>query len=163
MSGIEPSGQETLKKPRKLRFIAIVVIVVLLGSLFVVYAYLRANPTNPCIIAGQPAGMFLRIVSDSGAPVAGAQVTATHKEADDYCNGVLYTGISATTSFTTNGTTWYALDATNAGTYSFGVTYSGHTYGLSAQMEPVSVTCATLYVPSGRTNVTSTEFKTTCS
>jgi len=162
MGGIEPSGQETRKKPRDLRFIAMVVIVVLLGSLVVAYAYLGTNPTNPCVISGQPAGMFLRIVSDSGTPVASAQVTATHKEADVNCGGVLYTGISVATSFTTNGNMWYALDATNAGTYSFGVIYSGHAYDLSAQLEPVSVTCATLYVPSGRTNVTSTEFETTC-
>jgi len=161
MSSMEYSGPESLKKPRKLRFIAIaVVIILLLGSLVAAYAYLR----NPCVITGQPAGMFLRIVSDSGTPVAGALVSATHAGADVNCNGILFWVHSVTTSFTTDGaTTWYSLDATNAGTYTFGVMYSGHVYNLSAGLEPVSVTCATLYIPSGRANVTSTEFKTTCS
>jgi hypothetical protein len=109
--------------------------------------------------------MFLRITSDSSSvPVAGAQVIAIHKQANDTCNGVLWPGQTSTTSFTTNGTTaWYSLDTTNDGSYSFVVAYSGHVYNFSAGMAPVSATCAALYVPSGRTNVTTTEIKTTCS
>ena len=120
--------------------------------------------TDPCVIMGQPAGMFLKIASDNGgAPIAGAQVIAIHKQADDYCNGVLFRGNFTMISFTTNGTTsWYSLDSTNDGSYSVVVAYSGHLYNLSAQMHPVSVTCAALFITSGRTNVTSTEFRTTC-
>jgi hypothetical protein len=168
MTGPESSEQGAPKKSSSLHFIAMVVIVALLGSLVVVYAYLQANPTpasgtNPCVIAGQPAGMFLRIASDSGTTVAGAQVSATHKEANHYCNGVFYSGITTSTSFMTNGTTaWYSLDSTNAGTYSFVVEYSGNSYSFSAQMGPVSATCATLYMPSGHTNVTSFYLTTTC-
>ena len=118
----------------------------------------QTTSTDPCFIAGQPAGMFLRVVSDNGdAPIAGAKVTANHSQANDYCNGVLYTGAAATTSFTTDGTTtWYPLDTTNDGSYSLIVQYSGHAYNFTAGMEPIAVTCATLYVPSGRTNVTFT-------
>ena len=120
--------------------------------------------TDPCVILGQPAGMFLKIASDNGGlPIAGAQVIAIHRQADDYCNGVLYRGNITMTSFTTNGTTaWYPLDSTNDGGYSIVVEYTGHLYNISAQLHPVSVACASLFIPSGRTNVTSTEFKTTC-
>jgi len=121
--------------------------------------------TNPCFIAGQPAGMFLGVASDSGdAPVAGAQVIAIHRQGSDTCNGVFYPGQTSVTSFITNGTTaWYPLDTTNDGSYSFAVEYSGHIYNFSAGMQPVYVTCAALYVPSGRTNVTSTAYTGICS
>ena len=127
-------------------------------------SFTQTASSDTCFIVGQPAGMFLRIASDnSDALIAGAQVTATHKQADDYCNGVLYLGQTTTTSFTTNGTTaWYSLDTTNDGSYSFAVQYSGHTYNFSAGMNPVTVTCAALYIPSGRTNVTMSYFTTFC-
>ena len=108
--------------------------------------------------------MFLSVASDSGdAPVAGAQVIAIHRQGSDTCNGVFYPGQSSVTTFVTNGTTaWYPLDATNDGSYSFAVEYSGHIYNFSALMQPVYVTCAALYVPSGRTNVTLSGLRTTC-
>jgi hypothetical protein len=42
------------------------------------------------------------------------------------------------------------------------VTYLGQTYTFTASLRPVSLTCATLYVPSGRTSVTIEEFQTDC-
>jgi hypothetical protein len=117
-----------------------------------------------CIITGQPGGAFLRVISDStSAPVVGAVVTVVHNPAGCILNGVEYTNTATTQTFTTNGSEWTPLDVTNGGTYSFTVQYSGQTYSFTATLRPVSVTCATLYVPSGRTNSTITEFKSTCS
>jgi hypothetical protein len=117
--------------------------------------------SNPCVIVGQPAGVLLKIASDIiGNPVAGAQVSATHREANDTCNGVLYPGIQTTVSFTTNGTAWYSLDSTNAGTYSFAVRYSDRNYNFTAQLEPMTLTCTTLYVPSGLTHTTKSDTAT---
>ncbi|MDV3292647.1 MAG: hypothetical protein LYZ70_00065 [Nitrososphaerales archaeon] len=129
------------------------------GSPSVTYTGTNTN----CVITGQPGGAFLRILSDSTlAPVTGAVVTATHDPAGCILNGVEYTNTATTQTFTTNGTEWMSLDTTNGGSYSFTVEYSGHSYTFTAELSPVSLICATLYVPSGRTNSTITEFKSTC-
>jgi len=107
-----------------------------------------------CHIPGAPAGAYLRILSDSTLePVTGAFVTATHSPAS--CTP------ESTRTFTTNNTEWVSLDVTDGGHYNFTVSYSGHIYTFSAPLRPVSVTCTTLYVPSGRTNNTITVFKST--
>jgi hypothetical protein len=109
-----------------------------------------------CVITGQPGGAYLRILSDSTlTPVTGAVVTAEHRPAACALNGVEYTNTATNMTFTTNGTEWMSLDTTNDGSYSFTVQYSGHTYAFTAGLGPLATTCATLYVPSGRTNVTS--------
>jgi len=109
-----------------------------------------------CVITGQPGGAYLRILSDSAlTPVTGAVVTAEHHQAACVLNGVEYTNTATTQTFTTNGSEWIFLDPTNDGSYSFIVQYSGHSYAFTAGLGPLTTTCATLYVPSGRTNVTS--------
>ena len=111
-----------------------------------------------CIISGQPGPMFLRVVSDSNqTPIAGAQVTATNNAA--YCGSLPASG-QTTVTFTTNGTEWYSLSAENNAGYSFVVEYSGHVYNFTARLAPVSATCATLFIPSGRTSVSILEFQT---
>ena len=126
---------------------------------FTVAPYSSVDTTTTsaeCSITGQPGPAFIRVLSDSNqTPVGGALVKATNNPA--YC------GSETTTSFTTTaGTQWYPLNSENSGGYSFVVTYLGQTYTFTASLRPLSTTCATLYVPSGRTNVTIAEFQTTC-
>jgi hypothetical protein len=85
-----------------------------------------------------------------------------HNPAGCILGGVEYTNTATTQTFTTNGTQWTSLDTTNGGTYSFTVQYSGHAYTFTADLRPVSLTCTTLYVPSGRTNGTITTFGMSC-
>ena len=118
-----------------------------------------------CSISGQPGGLQLRIVSDSTLqPIVGAKVTATSNPA--YCSIFGGAPFPATTSstleFTTNGTLWYSLPTDNDGSYSFVVSYSNQNYAFNASLAPVSITCATLYIPSGMTNVTILEFQSSC-
>jgi hypothetical protein len=117
-----------------------------------------------CIILGQPGGIFLRMISDSNqTPIGGAHVTATNEPA--YCGSATSSSAAtnpATVTFTTNSTEWYSLDSKNNAGYTFTVTYLGQTYTLEASLRPVSVTCATLFIPSGRTSVTIDEFQTNC-
>ena len=116
-----------------------------------------------CVITGQSGGAFLRVLSDSTQmPVTGAVVTATLNPAECILNGVEYTNTATTQMFTTNGTEWMLLNTTNAGSISLTVTYSGQTYTFTAELRPVSVTCTTLYVPSGRTNSTITFATSAC-
>ena len=114
-----------------------------------------------CTITGEPAGVFFRVLSDSNqTPVAGALVVATNQPAD--C-GTSQATAERTVNLTTSAATqWYPLDSNDNFGYSFLVAYSGQTYAFQASLRPASVTCATLYVPSGKTNVTITEFQGSC-
>jgi hypothetical protein len=64
--------------------------------------------------------------------------------------------------FTTNGTEWLSLPSNNNYQYSFIANYQGQTFTLTASLGPVSLTCVTLYVPSGNTNITTTELANNC-
>ncbi|MHB8566955.1 MAG: hypothetical protein ACYC7D_12290 [Nitrososphaerales archaeon] len=109
---------------------------------------------------GKPGGIQFRIIYDyNSTQVIGAIVHATNKPA--LCNGSLATA-QISINLTTNGTEWYSLLSDNNGGYSFLVTYSGKDYTFDANLQPVSMTCATLFVPSGHTNVTITEFGSSC-
>jgi len=113
-----------------------------------------------CSISGQPGGIFFRALSDSTSqPVSGVVVTAVNSPAT--CNGSPAT-TKTVDMFTTNGTEWLSLPSDNNYQYYFIANYQGHTFTFTATLEPVSLTCATLYVPSGRTNTTITEFGNGC-
>jgi len=113
-----------------------------------------------CNIVGQPGDFYLRILSDGTAqPLAGVKVTATNTPA--LCNGTPAGSQNAQT-FTTDGTEWTRLYGYNNAGYSIVASYSGQNYSLSGELRPVSITCATLYLPSGRTNVTIFEMQTVC-
>ena len=128
---------------------------------FLLVSYFGTSTTSTtCVITGQPGPFFLRVLSDSTqTPVSGAQVTATNQPA--LCNGTPATG-QTTLRFTTNATQWYQLGSENNAGYSFVVVYLGQSYSFGASLAPISVTCATLYVPSGKTNVTMAAFRTSC-
>jgi hypothetical protein len=116
--------------------------------------------STTCSITGQPGGIQFRVLSDSTSqPVSGVVVTAINTPAS--CNG---SPAAARTvdMFTTNATQWLSLPSDNNYQYSFVANYQGHTFTLTATLKPVSLTCATLYVPSGKTNTTITEFGNAC-
>ncbi len=126
------------------------------------FTVLSAPPatSTACVITGQPGGFFIRVVNDANeTPVAGATVMATDEPAT--CNGAPATS-QGTTTFTTGNTEWHSLDSQNIAAYSFFIVYSGRSYTFTADLRPVSVTCASLYVPSGESNVTTSAFQATC-
>ena len=113
-----------------------------------------------CMISGQPAGISFRALSDSTSePVSGVVVTAVNTPAR--CNGSL-AATQVVDMFTTNGTEWLSLPSNNNYQYSFIANYQGQTFTLTASLGPVSLTCVTLYVPSGNTNITTTELANNC-
>ena len=115
---------------------------------------------STCTISGQPGPFYLRVVSDSNqTPIAGAHVAATNEPAS--CGSMPATS-RMTLTFTTNNTEWYALNSQNNAGFSLVVTYAGQTYNFTAYLRPLSLTCASLYVPSGSTDTLTTEFQTTC-
>ena len=117
------------------------------------------SASTTCVIMGQPGPLMLRVLSDAGYPLSGVAVSATNQPAN--CGDKPATSVT-TVSFTTGTAEWYSLDGTNDGGYSLSLSYSGRTYTLDAALRPVSVTCATVYLPSDRSNVTMYEFQSSC-
>lgn len=116
--------------------------------------------STTCSISGQPGGMMLAVLSDSTYdPVSGVNVSATNKPAT--CNNSPAT-TQETTNFTTSENLWNSLPTENDVGYLFTLIYENHTYNFTAELEPVSLTCAIIYLPSGKTNVTLHEFGMQC-
>ena len=124
---------------------------------------LNPNPggsSTTCVILGQPGGIAVRVLSDSAMkPLTGALVVANNTPAT--CNGEPAT-TATSESFTTNGTEWTSLPSDGDSQYHFRVTYAGQDHNFTATLMPVSLTCATISLPSGKTNVTITEFGESC-
>jgi hypothetical protein len=92
-------------------------------------------------------------------PLTGVSVVARNTPAT--CEGEPATARTSV-SFTSNGTEWVSLPSDNNYQYQFNVTYAGQSNTFTATLRPVSLTCATIFLPSGRTNVTITEFGENC-
>jgi len=120
----------------------------------------QTTAASSCIVSGQPGPFYLRVVTDSNqTPIAGAHVTATNEPAS--CDSMAATS-RTTLTFTTNNTEWYALNSQNNAGFSLVVTYAGQAYNFTAYLRSLSLTCASLYIPSGNTDILTTEFQTTC-
>jgi hypothetical protein len=106
--------------------------------------------SGDCITSfGTPQGAFFRVLYDSNSsPVVAVSVVATPT--------LTYDCYAYRTSFTTNGSEWYALDYQNAGSFLIKVNYLGHNYNVTMSLAMSDFNCGTLYLPSGKTNVTST-------
>ena len=114
-----------------------------------------------CVITGQPGPFFLRVVWDSNqTPVVGAHVEATTRPAS--VNGYPCSNPSTEDFTTASNTKWYSLGTQNEAGYSLVISYSGQTYNFTASLAPLSVTCASLSIPSGKTDVNISGFQTAC-
>lgn len=103
----------------------------------------------------QPGTVFITVASDTNqSPVAAALVTATN--VPGYCGDNPAVAQTTITFLTDGNTIWYSLSGQDNEGYTFSVRYQGQTYGFSIVLEPLSTTCAILYVPSGTANVTQT-------
>ena len=58
----------------------------------------------------------------------------------------------------TNSSEWYPLAGENDLGYSFAVNFADRGYDFTASTAPVSITCATRYIPSGRTSISTDGF-----
>ena len=117
--------------------------------------------TCPTYTAG-PGRLDLRVVSDSnGTPISGAQVTATSISASYIA--ACAQGPSTTVKFTTSKEEWYPVNASDwPSGFSVVVAYSGQSYSFTVSLPVESLTCSSLYVPSGMTNATRYTFQNDC-
>ncbi len=146
--------------------IAIVVAALVIGAAFFASPYLGSQKTvtetttsittitgsqtnatiTSCVVAvPPPQGMYLRLVSDSGSPLAGYQVTIQYTP-QAYCNpnpgGVhVYTMVAAT-----NSSGWILFQGW---LYDFVFIYSGSTYNFTVPGDPMAWTVGTISLPSG--------------
>jgi hypothetical protein len=153
---------ESPKKPKKWRFTAVIVIIALAVVGFLVYADTqitpKAGPSNGngitqtstyCTISAEGSGFYVTVETDSGLPVAGAQVSGsriTKYGSGATCEqsiGSQYTNASGTVLITDNMGSYNALT----------VQYQGKNYAISAPIVPMETTYVTLKVPSGNYSV----------
>lgn len=97
-----------------------------------------------CSITGAPVGGELRVLSDSGSPLAGVQVKGS---SEAYCNN--QPQVIALPVVTTNSSGWADLEPVYAA-YNLTLTYEGRTYTISLPNQPTSATYAAFLIPSGR-------------
>jgi hypothetical protein len=152
--------------------LAVTIAVLVIAAAIISMVILTANQSTSqqtiiptCAVAGESGPFGIRVLFDSNqSPVAGAQIEATNQPARATCNGgPPYSLTNQTTvTFTTNHTEWYYLDSGPDASYSVTVTFLGLHYNLTATFQPEFAYCATLFVPSGRTNASGSEFQTTC-
>lgn len=137
-----------------------VVIVVVVIVVAAVGGLLYWQVARECTFTASPGPVFLRVLSDSNqTSVAGAKVEYTNTPMS--CNGYPAEP-RATQTFVTNSTEWHPLSSGQDASLSFVVTYSGQAYNFSTGLGIEAVTCVTLLVPSGNTNVTFGNFQSTC-
>ena len=98
--------------------------------------------STTCSITGAPVGAELRVLADSGTPIAGARVNGSSTA---YCNGQPQTTVLPVV--TTNSSGWADLAPVYA-SYDLTVSYAGQTYHVSLPNRPMSATYATLFIPS---------------
>ncbi len=164
----------TTQQPRSYTkvILAVTIAVLVIAAAIISVVVLTANRSTSrqtiitsCEPGGESGPFAIRVLFDSNqSPVAGAQVSAMNQPGGVTCNGTSsYLLTSQTTvTFTTNHTEWYYLDSGPDAGYSVTVTYAGQHYNLTATFRPEFAYCATLFVPSGRTNASGSEFQTTC-
>ena len=119
------------------------------------------SESTECTILAVGGPLYLSVLNDSSkAPVVGAKVNATnvpsmcdHRSLDN----------NFTVLFTTGDSRSYLIGGGSDSSFSIAVHYTGHTYDFLVQLAIEAATCATLYLPSGRTNITSAgTFNLTC-
>jgi hypothetical protein len=132
------------------------------GFTTIITRTLTSSGATTCVDLGPPGPLFLGVVSDSAmAPVSGANVTAMNRPL--LCGNGQPLDDNVTIIFTTGGAKWYSLSHGADASFSLAVRYAGRIYTFTVDLHPEAATCATLFVPSGRTNVTSSAtFQFTC-
>ena len=119
------------------------------------------SESTECTILAEGGPLYLSVLNDSSkAPVVGAQVNATndpstcdHRSLDN----------NYTVLFTTGSSESYLIGGGQDSSFSLSVSYAGHAYDFKVTLAIEAATCITLYLPSGRTNVTSAgTFNLTC-
>lgn len=108
-----------------------------------------ASTSTECTISAEGTGFYVTVLSDSGQPVQGAQVTGTR------------VGVGGSTcqqdigTYVTNSTGSVLITPNIGSYYELSITYQGNAYAVRAPIEPMTTTYVTLSIPSG--NVTITE------
>lgn len=99
-----------------------------------------------CVVSGYPDGIYLQILTNSGAMISGSLVSGQSVYA---VNGQECTNPVLTS---TNSTGWAYLGS-NPGTYYVSLSYSGNGYNLTIPSKPVTESIATYYIPSGNLTI----------
>jgi len=116
-----------------------------------------------CIVFGEASGLFVRVTTDSGVPVAGAEVDAVQN--GPIINNVSC-GLATINSLYTNSSGFVSISAASgrplAGSFDFVIRYGGHLYHAQADLKPLTATYVFVKVPSGAISSASCYYNERC-
>ncbi len=116
-----------------------------------------------CIVQGEAAGLFVRVTTDSGVPVSGAEVDAVQN--GPVINNVSC-GLATINPLYTNTSGFVSIPPANgrplAGSFEFVVRYSGHSYRAQADLSPLTATFVFVKVPSGTVSLANCYYNQHC-
>jgi len=102
-------------------------------------SYSTNTTTAAITISGESAGAAVQVVSQSGSPIAGVEITG---------QTVVQCEVTEVWHAVTNSTGWIRQGG-GYGAYNLTFSYSGHAYNVAAPTYPVSLTVIRVQVPSG--------------
>src|SRR2546427_240943 len=116
-----------------------------------------------CIVFGEASGLFVRVTTDSGVPVAGAEVDAVQN--GPVINNVSC-GLATINPLYTNSSGFVSMPAAGgrplAGSFDITVRYSGHQYRTQVDLRPLTATYVFVKVPSGSVSLANCYYNQHC-
>jgi len=116
-----------------------------------------------CIVFGEASGLFVRVTTDSGVPVAGAEVDAVQN--GPIINNVSC-GLATINPLYTNSSGFVNIPAASgrplAGSFDFVISYGGHVYRAQTDLRPLTATYVFVKVPSGAISSASCYYNERC-
>ena len=106
-----------------------------------------------CVISAEGTGFYVTVLSDSGQPVQGVQVSGIRVTETN--EGICTQTVGA---YLTNSTGSVLITPNIGSYYNLTVRYGGRTYAAQAPIEPMQTTYVTLRVPSGNVTITEVPF-----
>jgi cytoskeletal protein RodZ len=100
---------------------------------------LNSTTSSTCFYNSVAYGVNVRVLSDSGSPISGVQISGTEINP---CGNYTFTPVETNSS----GVVTLPPDF---GSYNVTITYQGHLYNVNIPMYPITLTEVTMHVPSG--------------
>lgn len=123
-----------------------IAVLIVAAAVYVAATSLSSNST--CVITAEGTGFYVTVLSDTGQPIQGAQVSGVRVTET---NGGACTQTIST--FLTNSTGSVLITPNIGSHYLLTIQYQGRTFSAKAPIEPMQTTYVILRVPSGNVSI----------
>jgi predicted extracellular nuclease len=116
-------------------------------------SYTVSNTSVSCIVSAEGTGFYVTVLSDSGQPIEGAQVSAVRVTSTS--GGTCTQTVS---SLLTNSTGSVLITPNIGSYYLLTIQYQGKTFSTHAPIDPMQTTYVLLKLPSGSISISEVPF-----